>query len=125
MRVLIVDDETLIASSLKVYLEDEGMEAMCAVSGEEAIDVLKNSGRFDVCIMDMRLPGMDGNDAIRKISADYPEMRFIIHTGSVNYSVPADLKQLGIRSSHLFKKPLNDMSSIADEIRVLARIKHP
>jgi len=122
MRVLIVDDEILIASSLKVFLEDEGIEAMCAVSGEEAIDILKNSQHFDVCIIDMRLPGMDGNDTIRKISADYPQMRFIIHTGSVNYSVPADLKQLGIRSSHLFKKPLNDMSLIADEIRMLEKL---
>jgi len=122
MRVLIVDDEILIASSLKVFLEDEGIEAMCAVSGEEAIDILKNSQQFDVCIIDMRLPGMDGNDTIRKISADYPQMRFIIHTGSVNYSVPADLKQLGIQSSHLFKKPLNDMSLIADEIRMLEKL---
>lgn len=123
MRVLIVDDEKLISLSLQAFLEDEGIEAMCAESAEEAIEVLNNSARFDVCVMDLRLPGMDGNDAIRKISADFPKMRFIIHTGSVNYSVPNDLKPLGIRIGHLFKKPLTDMSPIADEIRVIARIK--
>jgi CheY-like chemotaxis protein len=119
MRVLIVDDEALIASSLKVFLDDEGIEALSAGSGEEALEILKISGRFDVCVMDMRLPGMDGNDAIRKISADYPEIRFIVHTGSVNYSVPADLKPLGIQACHLFNKPLSDMTPIADEIRKL------
>ncbi len=40
IRVLIVDDEILIASSLRVFLEDEGLDVVTAASGEEAIDTL-------------------------------------------------------------------------------------
>ncbi len=73
--------------------------------------------------MDMRLPGMDGNATIRCIHQFNPEMRFIIHTGSVNYVVPSDLKTLGIRSEHLFHKPLPDMNVISDAIRTLRQIE--
>ncbi|MDJ0808023.1 MAG: response regulator [Gammaproteobacteria bacterium] len=92
MRILIVDDEYLIASSLKVFLEDEGLRADTAASGEEAVAVLANGAHYDICIMDMRLPGMDGNSAIRSIHTICPETRFIVHTGSVNYILPTDLE---------------------------------
>jgi len=120
IRVLIVDDEALIASSLTVFLEDEGFGVAAAGSGEEAIDILKREGGFDVCVMDMRLPGMDGNATIRQIHDLAPGMRFIIHTGSIDYRVPADLQTLGIRPDHLFHKPLIDMKPIADAIRSLS-----
>jgi len=71
-HVLIVDDESLIASSLKAFLEDEGMVAVAAASGEEAIEMLRADPDYDVCVMDMRLPGMDGDMAIRSIHALYP-----------------------------------------------------
>ena len=120
IRVLIVDDETLIASSLKVFLEDEGFLVAAAGSGEEAIEVIKRDDGFDVCVMDMRLPGLDGNATIRQLHDLSPEMRFIIHTGSIDYRVPADLQTQGIRTDHLFHKPLSDMKPIADAIRSLA-----
>ena len=52
--ILIVDDESLIASSLKVFLEDEGLDVITAASGEEAIERLTEDKGVDVCVMDMR-----------------------------------------------------------------------
>ena len=120
-RVLIVEDEALIASSLQVFLEDEGLQAVSAASGEEAIELLQRHGDFDVCVMDMRLPGMDGQAAIRCIHDFRPGMRFIVHTGSINYAVPADMQRLGIQVEHLFRKPLADMTPIAEAIRLLRK----
>ncbi len=117
MRVLIVDDEYLIATSLQAFLEDEGIVAASATSGEEAIEILKENNLYDVCIMDIRLPGMDGNSAMLSIHQLCPEMRFIVHTGSVNYIVPDDLQGLRISVNHLFRKPLSDMGLVADAIR--------
>jgi DNA-binding NtrC family response regulator len=119
IRILIVDDESLIASSLKVFLEDEGFLVAVAGSGEEALELIKREVEFDVCVMDMRLPGLDGNATIRQLHDMSPQMRFIIHTGSIDYRVPADLQNLGIRADHLFHKPLIDMKPIADAIRSL------
>ncbi len=115
-RVLIVDDEYLITSSLKVFLEDEGLQALTAASGEEAIKLLTEDRDIDVCIMDMRLPGMDGNAAILSIHEICPEIRFIVHTGSVNYNIPHDLKGLGLVDEHVFQKPLADMTPLAEAI---------
>jgi CheY-like chemotaxis protein len=103
-----------------VFLEDEGFEVAAAASGEEAIEILHLDKGFNVCIMDMRLPGLDGNATIRQLHDLAPEMHFIIHTGSIDYRVPSDLQALGIRSDHLFHKPLIDMKPIADAIRSLA-----
>jgi len=118
-RVLIVDDETLIASSLKAFLEDEELTADFVSSAEEALELLRQPHRYDVCIMDMRLPGMDGSTAIRWIHELAPEMRFIVHTGSVNYIITSELKRLGVMEQHLFHKPLSDMRLIAEAVRAL------
>lgn len=118
-RVLVVDDEPLIADSLLVYLQDEGMEVITADSGEEALELARTSGGFNVCIMDMRLPGVDGNRAIRELASLYPTMKFVIHTGSVDYSLPDDLRSLGVSENYLFRKPLSDMASLADAVREL------
>ena len=123
IRILIVDDETLIASSLKVFLEDEGFMVAAAGSGEAALEMIKQDDGFDVCVMDMRLPGLDGNATIRHLHDLAPGIRFIIHTGSIDYRVPVDLQNLGIRTDHLFHKPLIDMRPIADAIRSLAPLK--
>ena len=93
-RVLVVDDEPLIVTGLRVFLEDEGMQVDSAGSGEEAVDIARSDASFDVCIMDMRLPGMNGDTAIRALHQLCPDLKFIIHTGSADYSIPEDLRAL-------------------------------
>jgi len=72
-----------------------------------------------VCIMDMRLPGMDGDAAIRRLHRMRPRMRYIIHTGTAGYGVPDDLRELGIGNQQLFVKPLPDMAPLVRSIRTL------
>jgi len=62
--VLIVDDETMIRENLKAYLEDEGLRVAAFEAVIPALDWLGERGPCRVCIMDMRLPDMDGNSAI-------------------------------------------------------------
>jgi two-component system OmpR family response regulator len=119
-RVLVVDDEPFIVTGLRVFLEDEGMLVDSAGSGEEAVAIVKSGSGFDVCIMDMRLPGMNGDSTIRALHAICPDLKFIIHTGSADYSIPEDLRALGIDESLLFAKPLPDMKPLAETVKVLA-----
>jgi CheY-like chemotaxis protein len=119
-RVLVVDDEPLIVTGLRVFLEDEGMRVDSAGTGEEAVDIAQNDSGFDVCIMDMRLPGMNGDTAIRALHEICPDLKFIIHTGSADYSIPDDLRALGINESLLFSKPLLDMTPLAETVAALA-----
>jgi CheY-like chemotaxis protein len=115
----VVDDEPQIVTGLRVFLEDEGMQVAGAASGEEALEIARAECRFDVCIMDMRLPGMDGDSAIRALHEACPQLRFIIHTGSADYSIPEDLREIGIGERQLFAKPLLDMAPLAETVAAL------
>ena len=119
LRVLVVDDESGVAGSMQAYLEDEGMEVRSAGSAEDALELVRAGAAFDVCIMDMRLPGMDGDAAIRRLHRFRPRMQYIIHTGTAGYDLPEDLRAMGIGSDQLFMKPLPDMAPMVATIRSL------
>lgn len=117
--VLLVDDDATVRSTLAAYLEDDGLDVATAASGEEAVQAVRQGLRPAVCIMDMRLPGMDGHDAILALHECLPELDFLIHTGSLSYGLSDDLLSLGITDKQMFRKPLPDMGVLADAIRTL------
>jgi len=120
-RVLLVDDEPLVVRNVKAFLEDEGMEVDGVGSAEEALARVRDGAAYDVCIMDLRLPGMDGNLAVHTLHRLQPALRFIIHTGSTSYAIPDELRALGIGEPQLLRKPLADMELLADAVRAVAR----
>ena len=118
--VLIVDDEEMIRENLKAYLEDEGWRVAAFEAVAPALRWLREGALCQICIMDMRLSDMDGNTAIRALHQMYPEMEFLIHTGSSSYSLPDDLRALGLDDDRVYQKPLNDMAPLAAAARTLA-----
>jgi len=118
--VLIVDDEEMIRENLKAYLEDEGLGVAAFESATHALRWLRDGTACRVCIMDMRLPDMDGDAAIRILHRLYPEMEFLIHTGSSSYSLPEDLRAMGLDDDRVYRKPLGDMAPLAAAVRALA-----
>jgi two-component system nitrogen regulation response regulator NtrX len=89
-NILIVDDEPGIRQSLKGALEDEGYKAAAAESGESCLELLKKR-RFDVVLLDIWLPGMDGLETLEKIkqSEDAPEVIMISGHGTIETAVRA------------------------------------
>ncbi|MBU1998493.1 MAG: response regulator [Candidatus Omnitrophota bacterium] len=65
-KILIIDDETMITKSLKKLLTKEGYLPTIVSSGNEALDQLKTDN-FDLLVLDMRMPQMDGIETIRAI----------------------------------------------------------
>jgi two-component system, OmpR family, response regulator len=116
IRVMVVDDEEMVRLSLTDFLEDEGFIVYSASKDTEVMEILEESS-VDVAIIDMRLPGVDGNALIQKVNDIRPEMKFLIHTGTTDYSLPISLKDMGIKREHVFKKPLMDMNIIVDAIK--------
>lgn len=113
--VLVVDDERMVRENLEAYLEDEGFRVITASSGEDALALLEHAEPH-VVIIDMRLPGMSGNDFILCAHAAHPALRYIIHTGSTNYKLPPELAQIGIRAEGVFIKPLSNMDILVRAI---------
>ena len=66
MRILVVDDEKTLVKGMKFNLENEGYEVECAYDGAAALG-LAREGRFDLIILDVMMPEMDGLEACMKI----------------------------------------------------------
>jgi len=71
-RVLLVDDDMRNLLALTPLLERWGLEVMAAGDGEEALETLTTAGRFDIVLMDIMMPGMDGYEVIRRLR-DQPQ----------------------------------------------------
>lgn len=81
-RVLIVDDEPIIADTLCVILTGNGYRARAAYSGEEAISAARTLNP-DILITDVIMEGISGIDAAQQISAISPSCRVILFSGHV------------------------------------------
>jgi len=86
---------------LPAFLEDEGFTVFSAASGEEALDLILKQ-EIDVAIIDMRLPGINGDTLILKAHEIQPVLKFLIHTGSTNYSVSRSLEEIGVKKDQVF-----------------------
>ncbi len=119
IRILVVDDEGPIRTSLGDFLEDEGFETIQADSAEKALAVLKHEKHMDVAVVDIRLPGADGNAFILSAHAIYPNLKFVIYTGSTDYLLPQAVREVGVKPTDVFHKPLQDISTLTTAIRRL------
>ena len=66
MKILVVDDEKLLVKGIKFNLETEGYQVETAFDGLEAVELAK-SGNFDLIILDIMMPGLDGLEACMRI----------------------------------------------------------
>src|SRR5580693_6034839 len=89
-NILIVDDEASIRRSLKGVLEDEGYAALQAESGESCLETLRKHA-FDVVLLDVWLPGIDGLATLEKIREldNAPEVIMISGHGTIETAVRA------------------------------------
>ena len=62
MRILVVDDEKLLVKGMKFNLENEGYEVECAYDGAAAVE-LAREGTFDLIVLDVMMPEVDGLEA--------------------------------------------------------------
>ena len=71
MNILIAEDESIIRMGLKSMLEGMGHRVWTAVNGREAIQMVRNT-RFDIAILDIKMPFTDGLQAAKTISKNFP-----------------------------------------------------
>ncbi len=107
--ILIVDDETGIRKSFESFFSDYGYTVYSAETAEKAMEYM-GKYKLDVAIVDLKLPGIGGEELILKMYNSYPELKFIIHTGSVDYKLSKQLIEIGLVDSNIVHKPQIDMN---------------
>jgi CheY-like chemotaxis protein len=121
IHVLVVEDEPSIRGSLSRLLEDRGFVVSSAETGEEALELFKET-QVDVAIVDIQLPGMDGDDMILKAHEIRPQLRYVIFTGSMEFQLPPSLENLGLCLEDVLLKPLPHLDMLVNAIhQVLGR----
>ncbi len=80
MKIMLVDDEERYLQTTKKLIEKKGYEVLTALSGEEALEKLKPQN-VHVVILDVKMPGMDGNQTLKAIKTLYPLVEVIMLTG--------------------------------------------
>ncbi|MDQ1593352.1 MAG: two-component system, NtrC family, response regulator HydG [Pyrinomonadaceae bacterium] len=123
ISVLLVDDDPLLRRLVTEQLSRSGFEMAAAVSGEEAIEALQATD-YDVVLLDMRMTGMTGLDALREIRRldDPPEV--IMLTADTSLGTGIEAMRLGAYDYLTKPATLDEMEAVirkADEKRRLVR----
>ncbi|MBW2029830.1 MAG: response regulator [Deltaproteobacteria bacterium] len=84
IKVLMVDDENEFRETTKKLLTRRGFETILAASGEEAMEKLEENP--DVIVLDIKMPGMDGHEALKEIRRRRPHVPVIMLTGHATMS---------------------------------------
>jgi two-component system nitrogen regulation response regulator NtrX len=128
--VLIVDDEPGIRESLTGVLEDDGYKTSAADSGEQCLELIKKQ-EFEVVLLDIWLPGMDGLETLERVRemANAPEVVIISGHGTIETAVRATKlgafdfleKPLSLEKTLIVVKNAVDARRLRDENRELRR----
>jgi CheY-like chemotaxis protein len=111
IKVLMVDDEEQFRATTKKILDKRGFDTIVAESGEEAIDKIKENP--DVVILDIKMPGIDGHEALRQIKKLKPDLPVIMLTG--HGALPSAMEALATGAFDYLSKPC-DIDLLASKI---------
>lgn len=121
LKVLMVDDDQFLISLYKKKAETSGVELQTALSGQEALDVLKGGFTPDIIALDITMAGMSGIDVLKYMRANNlaPSARVAILSNTADESVMNDAKSLGA-DKFIFKASLLP-SQVFDELMAIVK----
>jgi DNA-binding NtrC family response regulator len=93
-RILLVDDEIDFVELLAMRLEEAGEHVTAAYNSQQCLDQLAEKA-IDVVILDIKMPGMDGIQTLRKIKTTYPLVEVILLTGHGTTETAVEGMKLG------------------------------
>ncbi len=112
-KVLVVDDDASLRRILEYNLAEEGHAVATAASGEEALEALERTG-FDLVVTDIKMPGIDGMELLRRVKARCPDTQVIVITAFGTIEMAVEAMKAG--AFEYITKPFN-----RDELKLAAR----
>jgi heterodisulfide reductase subunit A len=93
-RILVVDDELIVRDSLREWLEEEGFAVEMAASGQKALDQLTRQ-TFQLMLLDLKMPGMDGVEVLKKAKEAFPDLTVIMMTAYATVETAVEAMKIG------------------------------
>ncbi len=114
-KLLTVDDEVEFTNLIKNYFGPRGYEVFVANHGEQGL-LLATREKPDVCLIDLKMPGMHGDELMKKILSNLPKTKCIMITASEGEEkVRSTLLKIGAYTC--FDKPLSSLKDLEEKIK--------
>jgi DNA-binding NtrC family response regulator len=107
-RILLVDDEDRFRTNLAKMLAAQGLEVADAAGGREALELLQHEA-YDVALVDLRMPGMDGLETLAQMKKSAPGLEVIMLTGHASMDAAMQISKLGGYDYLLKPCPLEEL----------------
>ena len=95
INVLLTDDEVPFVETMTKRLNKRGLTVLNAFSGNEALKQLKEHKNIEVVILDVKMPGMDGIEALQEIKRQFPLVEVVMLTGHATVETAIEGMKLG------------------------------
>ncbi len=93
-KLLLIDDDNVFLNSLKAVVEDIGHDADVLDNPTEAVDKSK-AGNYDLILLDIKMPGVNGIDLMKRFLADAPDTPVVIVSGQSTISIAVEAMKIG------------------------------
>ena len=93
--IMLVDDEVPFVETMAKRLASRNIETITAFSAEEGLEKFKENKTIDVIVLDVKMPGMDGIEALTEIKKQTPLVEIIMLTGNATIELAIDAMKLG------------------------------
>ena len=115
-RILLVDDEEEFINTLTQRLEVRGLKVTGATRGQQAVELIDNQS-FDIIVLDLAMPGMDGLETLKKIKEKDPDAEIVMLSGKGTLKSGVEAMKLG--AEDFLEKPvdLNDLLKRIEEAK--------
>ena len=111
-KVLLVDDEEEFVETLAERMRSRGMEVATSNSGGDALELVGTES-FDVVVLDLQMPGMDGIEVLERIKQRQPDIQVVLLTGHATVEKGVEAIKLG--AMEFLEKPI-DLSALSEII---------
>jgi DNA-binding NtrC family response regulator len=94
IKILLVDDEVKFLKAVSERLSIKGFDVTTAVNGDDAVAAAKKGG-FDVAVVDLQMPGMDGTEVLKILKQNHKFIEIIMLTGHATVDSAVECTKLG------------------------------
>ncbi len=111
-KVLLVDDEEDFLTTLAERLETRGLKVNTVTRGEDAVATVESQS-FDLIVLDLAMPGIDGLETLKRIKAKQPDAEIIMLSGQGSVKTSTEAMKLG--AEDFMEKPV-DITELMEKI---------